>query len=251
MYRIALPKLPIATLSLAAAILAGALATTTARAATDADLERRVARMERLLEGRALVDMARRLSALQQEVEALRGEAQLHGNALENLRSRQRELYLDLDQRLQRLEGGSPGAAAAGDDSGTRQPAGEASPAEREAYQKALGHLKEGRYAEALDSFRAYLGDYPEGRYAPNAQYLIGETYYVTRRFDDAIAEYDKVIERYPDSGKVADALLKVGFIHFERKRWKPARETLERVVKEYPDSTAAGLAERRLQQIK
>lgn len=222
--------------------------------AADADLERRVVRLEKLLQGR-VVELVRRVDALQREMQSLRGEAELHTNALENLRNRQRELYLDLDQRLQRLESGTPPAAAtdsgeAGATPSTRA-AVEASPAERKAYQTALKSLKDGRYAEALDGFRTYLGEYPQGRYAPSAQYLIGETYYVTRRFDDAITEYDRVLERYPDSRKVADALLKIGFIHFERKRWKPAREALERVVSDYPDSTAASLAKRRLEQIK
>ena len=78
-------------------------------------VEGRLARVERLLDSGALVEMATRLEQLQSELQKLRGDVELHGRDLEVIKQRQRDLYLDIDRRLRRVEVGSaaPPAAAA------------------------------------------------------------------------------------------------------------------------------------------
>ncbi len=77
-------------------------------------VEGRLARVERLLDSGALVDMATRLEQLQTELQKLRGDVELHGRDLEVIKQRQRDLYLDIDRRLRRVEvgNGAPPAAA-------------------------------------------------------------------------------------------------------------------------------------------
>ncbi len=78
-------------------------------------VEGRLARVERLLDSGALVEMATRLEQLQSELQKLRGDVELHGRDLEVIKQRQRDLYLDIDRRLRRVEVGNavPPAAAA------------------------------------------------------------------------------------------------------------------------------------------
>lgn len=72
-----------------------------------ATLEQRVERMERMLQSQGLLEIVQQLQQLQQEISMLRGEVETHNYNLDQLSRRQRDLYADIDQRLQRLEGGS------------------------------------------------------------------------------------------------------------------------------------------------
>jgi tol-pal system protein YbgF len=131
---------------------------------------------------------------------------------------------------------------------GTAAPAAALDPAEqRKAYDKALELLKEGRYNDAASAFQSFLKTYPGSSYADNAQYWLGEVYYVTRQFKPAMVEFEKVLSGYSGSSKAADARLKMGYIQYELKDWSRARELLSEVVKGYPGSTSARLAQERL----
>ena len=245
-------------LMLAAALLAG----TPLAGAQDGNLEQRVDRLEQLMQSRGLVEMLTRLEQLQQEVQQLRGEVEVQGHTLKQLKQRQRDLYLDVDRRLQQLESGSAGAPAPAAPAGQAgaspdtapepetaapAPAGADGMQQRQAYQQALDILREGRYMQAAEAFSGFLTANPDSAYAANAQYWLAESYYVTRQFPRALEEFRTVVEQYPDSNKVADARLKIAFIHYEMSEWDAARKALEGVIETYPESTAARLAEERL----
>jgi tol-pal system protein YbgF len=70
-------------------------------------IEQRVERMERMLQSQGLLGIVQQLQTLEQEINLLRGEIETHNYNLEQLTRRQRDLYADMDQRLQRLEGGT------------------------------------------------------------------------------------------------------------------------------------------------
>lgn len=119
--------------------------------------------------------------------------------------------------------------------------------AEEAAYERAFRALRETRYADAAEGFDAFLAEYPDSRYAPNARYWLGEVYYVTRDFETALSHFTDLLETYPDSSKEGDALLKIGFSHYELRQWPEARAALEQVVSDHPGTTLARLAENRL----
>jgi tol-pal system protein YbgF len=111
--------------------------------------------------------------------------------------------------------------------------------------------LRETRYADAAEGFSKFLDQYPDSTYAPNAQYWLGETYYVTRDFETALHFFQQLLDRYPGSNKQGDALLKIGFSHFELREWNQARAALEQVRSQHPDTTLARLAESRLRDMR
>ena len=266
-------------------------------------VEERLGRVERMLDSGTLVQLLESVRSLQNEVRSLRGEIELQGHRLNQLESRQRELYLDVDRRLQRMEAaraapppsagaatssppgtaasaGAAGAAGAGAAAGTATAAdtgtgaGAATPStvasagsqtqasspaasagdggieEQQAYQAAFNLLKAGRYEQATKAFRSFLDQYPDGKYADNAQYWLGETYYVTRKFDEAMAEFRKLLVQHPQSQKLTHAMLKIGYIHDEKGQKDEARQVLNQLIEKYPESTAAGLAQKRLERI-
>ncbi|HHJ80876.1 MAG TPA: hypothetical protein ENJ65_04505, partial [Candidatus Tenderia electrophaga] len=67
-------------------------------------LEERVKRLERLLDNEALVDMLMRLDTMETESQERQGELESLGYAIETIKQRQRDLYLDVDRRLRQLE---------------------------------------------------------------------------------------------------------------------------------------------------
>ena len=121
---------------------------------------------------------------------------------------------------------------------------------EQAAYQAAFDTLKEGRYKIAKTELRRFLDKYPDSTYAGNAQYWLGEAYYVTRDFDQGILEFELVLSRYPSSPKVADAMLKLGYTYYEKQEYNKARIMLNELRKRYPKSTAARLAGKRLERM-
>ena len=122
---------------------------------------------------------------------------------------------------------------------------------EQAEYRKALAMVRDGQFEDAAASFNTFLDTYPESRYADNANYWIGETYYVTRDFKPALETFTGLIEEFPDSPKVPDTRLKIGYIHYEQHDWSAAREELSSIVSAYPDSEVAQLAHARIKRMK
>ena len=124
-------------------------------------------------------------------------------------------------------------------------------PESEAAYREAFGMLKAGQYEQSIKGFTRYLQQYPNGQYADNAQFWVGEAYYVTRKFEPAITQYQKLISNYPDSQKQAHALLKIAYSFDELGRSDQAVQMLTQLKQKYPDSSAARLADERLQRIR
>jgi tol-pal system protein YbgF len=118
---------------------------------------------------------------------------------------------------------------------------------ERRLYDAAFDELKEGRYAEAARRFSSFLQQFPDGEYSPNAQYWLGESYYVTQNYGIALDAFQKLLRQFPSSTKAPDALLKLGYCQYELRQWDEAEATLNRVIQQYPDTTVARLAQGRL----
>jgi tol-pal system protein YbgF len=211
------------------------------------DLDGRVGRIERVVSNQSLLDMAQRLDAAQADVRALRGRVEELENANEALRKQQRDLYADLDKRLAAGAGAGSAGGFGGPSGG---PGGAGGSSEQTTYTQAFDALKSSNYPTAISGFRTYLAQYPSGSLADNAQYWLGEAYYVTRDFDQAASAFRTVGERFPNSRKSADALLKLGFSQYELKRYSEARATLNDVVRRFPDSDSAKLATERLARI-
>jgi tol-pal system protein YbgF len=214
------------------------------------DLDQRVQRMERVLTNNSLLELAQRIDRLQADVRTLRGEVELLQNQTEGGKAQSRSLYGDLEKRIAALETlggvGSPGAAPA---AGSALP-GAAAGGEQAMYDAAFDALKGADYPKAIGSFRAFLTAYPTSPLASNAQYWLGEAFYVTREYDAAIQAFRKVATNWPDSRKAPDALVKVGFTQAAQGKNSEARATLEDVTRRFPGSEAAQLASDRLKRL-
>jgi tol-pal system protein YbgF len=196
--------------------------------------------------------VSQRLDAIEAQMRQLRGELEELQNGNDTLRKQQRDLYADLDRRLTALQSGSRGANGAGGPPDASAGGGTAGAADaggdQAAYKSAFDALKSTDYAGAIARFRDMLRAYPQSSLAGNAQYWLGEAYYVTHDYDDAAASFRAVGEQYPQSAKVPDALLKLGLTQIDQKKTADARATLRQVGQRFPGSDAAKLAAARLQ---
>lgn len=219
-------------------------------------LERRVDR---------ITELTLKLDTMERENRELRGDVENLQYQLQQLERKQRDLYLDIDQRLS----GGPGNAvppAPGVGAQTPPPAGNVSappvqppptasadPSQIQAEYKAAYDLlspSQKRYQDAARAFATFLQRYPNDDLAPNAQYWLGEAHYVSQHNKEALAAFEQVVQRYPSSNKVPGALFKIGRLQQVLGRRSAAIESYRRVVRDYPNSSAAGLAQDQLKKL-
>ena len=233
------------------------------------DLEARVARLERSLANQ--VTLSQRVDENQASLRELQGRIEELEHHDEALAKQQRDLYADLDKRL----GGNgtmpaPGAAgaaagaaagvaagaaagtAAGGVAGSAAQPGDNGPSstEQAVYAQAFDALKAGSYSLAITGFKDFLATYPNSSLAENAQYWLGEAYYVNHDYESAGGAFRTVLKKWPDSRKAPDALLKLGYAQYAQKQYPAAKATLTDVTKKYPGTDAAKLAADRLKRI-
>lgn len=246
----------------------------------------RIAKLEEQIRSIGVVELVRSIDELNQELARLRGQMEVLENENQQLQKRQRDFYLDIDSRLKRVEGGAaagattaPDAAAAGGASastlapaatGTGSamgtppstgavdfgPPGAAAAKtasrddqarEMKAYDAASNLFRRNDFPAAIQSFRAFLHDYPASALAPNANYWIGISYANMRDYRNALAAQNDVLARFPQSPKAPDAMLAIAAIHAEQGDNRGARNTYEDIIARYPQSEAAGKARTRL----
>lgn len=125
------------------------------------------------------------------------------------------------------------------------QPAPKAIPAraqqgEEAAYKAALNLARTGRSAEGIARFQEFLDAFPEGKYAPNAKFWIGECLYSQGKYQDALNMYQSVNDSYPKHHKNADALLKAGMSLSRLGNKDAASQKFRELKQGFPNSEAA-----------
>ncbi len=106
-------------------------------------------------------------------------------------------------------EGKAASAAPAASGASPVAASGEEDP--KQAYQAAFSILKRGDFPAAEQAFREFLSRYPDHTLSANAQYWLGETFYVRKDYDNAAAAFLQGYQKYPESAKGPDFLLKLG----------------------------------------
>jgi len=189
----------------------------------------------------ALLQISSQLEGLGAEMARMRGQLEVLANQAEMAERKQKDLYLDIDTRLRKLESPREQAAA------TDKPPAEADPGEAKAYQGALDQFKLGNYALAVAAMQSFLATYPASKLAPNAQYWVGMAHSGQRDYKAAIAAQRKLLAAWPDSEKAPDAMLSIASAQETMGDRASARKTLEELIAKYPQSSSASSAKQRL----
>ncbi len=247
------------------------------------DLDARLIALDQQIKSLGLVELFNQVEAIKADIARIRGQVEVLTYELTESQKRQRDLYVDLDSRMRKLEAGpgavvpapvtdaaapaanaaaapapgSPGAPVAGTlqpaaaaVAGTPALAASASPApasEQRLYDGALEQFKRGDYPGAIGSFGTFVKTYPRSPLAASAQYWVGNAQFARKDYRAAIAAQRQLLASYPDSTKVPDALLNIASAQAEQGDSAMSRRTLEELIAKYPQSESAGKARQRL----
>lgn len=107
-------------------------------------------------------------------------------------------------------------------------------------YEYATGLLQRGAYPEAEIALKSFVADHPKDPLAGNAQYWLGETYYVRSDFKNASVAFAEGYQKYPKSSKAADNLLKLGMSLGQTGRNPDACTAFRQLDKQFPDASQA-----------
>jgi len=207
---------------------------------------------------RAQLELADQIELLKTEIARLRGENEVLSNDLANAIKRQKDFYVDLDNRLRKLEPHADAAAAAPQPATAAPaaaPAAAVAPpvtaadpaAESRDYEAALTQLRGGKYKEAATGFIGFIRRHPGSSFQPSAHFWAASSLYQLKDNAAAAEYYAKVANQWPDDNRAPDALLGLASAQQAQGDAKAATRSLERLAAKYPSSSAAQIARQRL----
>jgi len=213
-------------------------------------------------QGAARLDV--RISQLEEQMRRMEGTIEQLSFQNKQLKSQLDKANGDIQYRLQALEkqqsaapapAASAPPAASSDQMQPVQPATDSdsfndSPApaaaseqfanSRDHYNYAFRLMNQAQYAEAGNSFAAFVHKYPHDPLIGNAFYWLGETYYVRRDYLKAADNFRQGYEAMSSGPKAADNLLKLAMSLDAMKKDKEACVVLKQVVAKYPSSASS-----------
>ena len=108
----------------------------------------------------------------------------------------------------------------------------------KSAYNAAYDLLKQLKYEQAEIALKDFLATYPNDELAGNAQYWLGETYYVRHQYEQAAVAFANGFKNYKKSSKAADNLLKLGLTMQQLDKKKEACTAFKSLKKEFPKAS-------------
>ncbi|HLZ68213.1 MAG TPA: tol-pal system protein YbgF [Aliidongia sp.] len=107
-------------------------------------------------------------------------------------------------------------------------------------YNYAFGLLRSQDYPAAEAAFTQFVQKHPQDELAGNAQYWLGETFFVRNDYNSAAAAFAKGYQVYPKSPKAQDNLLKLGISLGNTGRKQEACLIFAKLGKDFPDLAPA-----------
>lgn len=187
------------------------------------------------------VDFSNQIESIKTDIAKLRGQVDELNYNLDAAQKRQKDFYVDLDNRLRKFE--SQGQAD--------QNKAEASKAVDEAamreYESALTALKASDCKKAVAGFESFMSSAPNHPQQPGAHFFAGFCYGNMKQSAKAAEMYRLVADNWPDDEHAPDAMLARAEIIDQAGQHKEARMVLAKLVAKYPSSDAARQAKIRL----
>ena len=171
------------------------------------------------------------IQSLQQEISEMRSMLEEQGHEISRLKQQQLDNYMDLDRRVSLLTTGGTSQAKTNDshpDVATPSAADtapvesaidasasdDAGPSEADEYKAAYDLLRQRQIDASMAAFKAYLKKYPNGEFAGNSCYWLGEIYLLKNQLPQSREWFSKLIDGFPSSNKVPDAKFKLGKVY-------------------------------------
>ena len=210
-----------------------------------------VARQERLIDNRAVLDMIQQVDQLSDELSLMNGLIEEQVYEIEQIKKRQRELYLDIDRRLRDMESRavaqvpqaidipqSTSSAQTSTGTGTTESAQAAQQSSSSVEQTTPSVSASNQTTTAAASTTAATAATtatatPEEKAAYQAAFdTLKEG-----RYKEAKTELNGFLEKYPNSGFAGNAQYWLGEAHYVTRSFDQGIVEFEKVIKQYPTS--------------
>lgn len=221
-----------------------------------------------------LIDQSRLMEQMNRDVSELRGQIELLSNQVGLLEKRQKDLYMDIDTRLQPIEAGRLKTTTPQPAPQTTKPAtslaAEAKPVEKlepapvvipqtppvisaqpqtppvdpaaalKAFESALDLFRTGKYKDAVNAFNQFGQSYGTSEQAPAAQFWLGNSYYALGDCVQVIISQQILLAKWPNSTRAPDGMVNIANCQAELGQKAESQKTLKELVARYPESKAA-----------
>ncbi len=196
----------------------------------------------------SLADIEARLSQLETQLRQITGRVEESNYQLGRLKQQMETMTRDYEFRLAALEKSRTASPSAPKVDIAKKPAlpdksknakADILPAgtEQQQYSYAQKLVTKGQYARAEAALSAFLARYPKARLAGNAQYWLGQTYYVRKMYTRATRAFLEGYNNYPESPKAPAFLLKIGMSLFAMGEKNDACDAYRELASRFPTS--------------
>lgn len=225
--------------------------------------------------------LSERINTLFDDLAKLRGEVEVLTYALETSEERQKFLYKELNERLQKIEDSAlkiENNVNSSDSVPTNEPlsqnnlliqeevlpeiapepipqAADLPPLvdkniEYQEFEDAKKLITATKYKEAFDALDKFVVNYPSSELLPEAKYNLGYTQFALRNYKAAINTFNKIVLEYPDNPIAPNSLYQVSNSQIQLTRITKAKQTLRTLIKKYPNADIILSAKKRLKDL-
>jgi tol-pal system protein YbgF len=226
--------------------------------------------------------LSERINTLFDDLAKLRGEVEVLTYALQTSEERQKVLYKELNERLQKIEDSAlkiENNVNTAESSPTNQPfnqnnliiqeeevlpeiapepipqAADLPPLvdkniEYQEFEDAKKLITATKYREAYDALDKFVINYPSSELLPEAKYNLGYTQFALRNYKAAINTFNKIVLEYPDNPIAPNSLYQVSNSQIQLTRITKAKQTLRTLIKKYPNADIIPSAKKRLKDL-
>ena len=226
--------------------------------------------------------LSERINTLFDDLAKLRGEVEVLTYVLQTSEERQKVLYKELNERLQKIEDSALKIENNVDlvnSTSTDEPltqnnliiqedevlpeiapepipqAADLPPLvdkniEYQEFEDAKKLITSTKYKEAFDALDKFVVNYPSSELLPEAKYNLGYTQFALRNYKAAINTFNKIVLDYPDNPIAPNSLYQVSNSQIQLTRITKAKKTLRTLIKKYPNADIIPSAKKRLKDL-
>lgn len=227
--------------------------------------------------------LSEKINSLFDDIAKLRGEVEVLTFEVQTSEERQKVLYTELNDRLQKIE---EKTEKIGSNFKNVEPSQETTPLtqndlviqdeeivlpeiapkpvtsaadlpplvdknlEYQEFEDAKKLITATKYKEAFEALDKFIINYPSSELIPEAKYNLGYTQFALRNYKAAINTFNKIVLEYPDNPIAPNSLYQVSNSQIQLTRITKAKQTLRTLIKKYPNADIVESAKKRLKDL-
>lgn len=208
------------------------------------EMEARIAKMEQALNSQALLELYAQVETLGLELGKLNGQIEMLSNDNTLLQKRQRDFYIDLDNRLREIE--QPNKRAPSSSTPPKSsPHSMATPPSKEPPAAAVITPEAAAIEETVAAAQPDAGALLASALVPpspveNDAYQEAFNFFKNGDYASAIGQFENFLENYPQSNLAPGAAYWIGNARYALRDYQMAIDAQRKLISKYPDSLKA-----------